>query len=52
MEVCICLEWMEKARRELGRLAEAREIAKQPASNKEPPLTQPSNQLTTLNRKV
>jgi hypothetical protein len=43
---------MEKAHRELGRLAEAREIAKKPASTKELPLTQLSNQLTMLNRKV
>jgi len=43
---------MEKAHREPDRLAEARVIAKSPASTKEPPLIQPSNQLTTLNRKV
>ena len=43
---------MEKAHREPDRLAEARVIAKKLASTKELRLTQPSNQLTMLNRKV
>ncbi|WP_306548768.1 hypothetical protein [Desulfobulbus sp.] len=43
---------MEKAHREPDRLAEAREIAKKLALSKEPPQTQPNNQLTTLKRKV
>jgi len=47
MEVCICLEWMEKAHKEPGLLAEVRETVKQPAAPKAPRRTRPDNPPTT-----
>lgn len=49
MEVRVCLEWMEKAHKEPGRLAAVREIAEQPAATKAPLRTRPGNQPTTDN---
>jgi hypothetical protein len=45
MEVCICLEWMEKVPLEPGLSAEAKAIAGKMARTPSPPLTKPINQL-------
>lgn len=52
MEVCICLEWMEKAHKEPGRSAAVREIAEHPAAPMPPLRTRPGNQPTMDNSRA